>query len=321
VVKYRPKHDLRRAIPQFNLLPGFRGACYQVKALKYALLLLLSMALLGCSGNDELPDIPPDTGEQQMYQESQKYLTNRSFDLAVRSLQLLESRYPFGKYAEQAQLELIYAHYNAYEHEAAVEAANRFIRLHPQHPNVDYAYYMKGLAAYSSTEDAFSRFLPTDETERDTSHAKEAFAEFAQLVARYPNSPYAADAKARMVSLRNLLARHEINVANYYFRRGAWLAAANRGRFVVENFQRTPAVADGLAVMAQGYILLGMDDTARDSIEVLALNYPEHPSLDKNGEFKSVYTLDGLQRSWVNKLTLGLFDPPRPPQFDHRHRL
>jgi outer membrane protein assembly factor BamD len=279
------------------------------------------MTLWGCSGNDELPDIPADTGEQQMYQEAQKYLTERNFDLAVRSLQLLESRYPFGKYAEQAQLELIYAHYNAYEHEAAVEAADRFIRLHPQHPNVDYAYYMKGLAAYSSTEDTFSRFLPTDETERDTSHAKEAFAQFAQLVSRYPDSPYAADAKARMVHLRNLLARHEINVANYYFRRGAWLAAANRGRYVVENFQRTPAVADGLAVMAQGYILLGKNDLARDSIEVLAMNYPEHPSLDENGEFVSVYTLDGLQRSWVNKLTFGLFDPPRPPQFDHRPKL
>jgi len=202
-----------------------------------------------------------------------------------------------------------------------VEAADRFIRLHPQHPNVDYAYYMKGLAAYTANEDIFARFVPTDLTRRDTSHAKEAFAEFSQLVTRFPDSPYAADAKARMVSLRNLLARHEINVANYYFRRGAYLAAANRGRYVVENFERTPAVADGLAVMAQGYILLGMDDLARDSIEVLAMNYPEHPSLNANGEFTSVYTLDGLQRSWINRASFGLFDPPRPPQFDNRPRI
>mgnify|MGYP001818541158 FL=1 len=124
-----------------------------------------------------------------------------------------------------------------------------------------------------------------------------------------------------MIQLRTQLARHEINVANYYFRRGAFLAAANRGRYVVENFQRTPAVADGLAVMAQGYILLGMDDLARDAIDVLAMNYPEHPSLDKNGEFQSVYTLDGLQRSWINKISFGLFDPPRPPQFDNRPRI
>jgi outer membrane protein assembly factor BamD len=259
-----------------------------------------------------------DTGEQQMYEQIQEYLKNANYSEAVRALQLLESRYPFGQYAEQAQLELIYAHYQAYEHEAAVEAADRFIRLHPQNPNVDYAYYMKGLAAYTGTEDIFDRFIPTDHSERDTSHAREAFAEFAQLVSRFPASPYAADARARMVYLRNLLARHEITVANYYFRRGAYLAATNRGTYVVENFQHTPAVADGLAVMAQGYILLGYNDLARDTIAVLALNYPDHYSLDENGEFQSVYTLDGLQRSWINRISFGLFDPPEPPQFDNR---
>ena len=286
--------------------------------LKHSLIFILLLALLGCSGNDELPDMAADSGEQQMYEEAQRYLRGGNFDLAVRSLQLLESRYPFGRYAEQAQLELIYAHYNAYEHEAAVEAADRFIRLHPQHPNVDYAYYMKGLSAYTGNEDVFNRFLPNDPTKRDTSQAKEAFAEFAQLVSRFPDSPYAADARARMISLRNLLARHEINVANYYLRRGAYLAATNRGRYVVENFQRTPAVADGLAIMAQGYILLGLDELANDSIEVLALNYPDYPAIDENGEFDSVYTLDGLQRSWINKASFGLFDPPQPPQFDNR---
>ncbi len=289
-----------------------------MKSLTYPLAAALLLMLAACSGNDELPDIAADAGEQQMYQEAQRHLNNRNYDLAVRTLQLLESRYPFGKYAEQAQLELIFAHYGAYEHEAAVEAADRFIRLHPQHPNVDYAYYMKGLSAYTGNEDVFARFLPTDKTKRDTSHAKEAFAEFAQLVSRFPDSPYAGDAKARMVYLRNLLARHEINVANYYFRRGAYLAAANRGRYVVENFQRTPAVADGLAVMAQGYLLLGMDDLARDSIDTLAMNYPQHPALNDTGEFDTVYTLEGLQRSWINRATFGLFDPPRPPQFDNR---
>lgn len=289
--------------------------------MKYALVLLFSIALIGCSGNDELPDVTADTGEQQIYEQAQRYLRSSNWDLAIRSLQLLESRYPFGKYAEQAQLELIYAHYNGYEQEAAVEAADRFIRLHPAHPSVDYAYYMKGLAAYTANEDLFSRFLPTDASERDTSGVKEAFAEFNQLVSRFPDSPYSADARARMLHLRNLLARHEIQVANYYFRRGAHLAAANRGRYVVENFQRTPAVADGLAVMAQGYILLGLDDLAQDAIDTLALNYPDHPNLDENGEFKSVYTLDGLQRNWINKASLGLFFPPTPPQFDSRPKL
>jgi outer membrane protein assembly factor BamD len=286
--------------------------------MKYVLTLIIGLALCACSGNDELPEIGADAGEQQIYDEAQGYLRSENYDLAVRSFQQLEARYPFGKYAEQAQLELIYAHYNAYEHEAAVEAADRFIRLHPGNPNVDYAYYMKGLAAYTANEDIFARFLPTDNTKRDTSQAREAFAEFAQLLARFPGSPYAADAEARMIALRNLLARHEINIANYYLRRGAYLAAANRGRYVVENFQRTPAVADGLAVMAQGYILLNMDELAEESIAVLAKNFPDHPSVDKNGQFKSSYTLDGVQRSWVNTLTLGLFDPPQPPQFDNR---
>ncbi len=286
-----------------------------MRSLKYILLLLVSLALWGCSSNDELPEMA-DTGEQDMYRQVQEFIANESYSEAVRGLQLLESRYPFGKYAEQAQLELIYAHYQAYEHEAAVEAADRFIRLHPQNPNVDYAYYMKGLSAYSIDQDIFDRFVPTEYAERDTSHAKEAFGEFSQLVARFPASPYAADARARMVYLRNMLARHEILVANYYFRRGAYLAATNRGTYVVENFPQTPAVADGLAVMAQGYILLGYDDLARDTIAVLALNYPDHSSLDENGEFQSAYSLDGLQRSWINKASLGLFDPPRPPQFD-----
>ncbi len=287
--------------------------------LKHILVLVLTVLLVACASTDDEP--VADTGEQQLYEEAQRHLSNSNYDLAVRSLQLLESRYPFGRYAEQAQLELIYAHYGAYEHEAAVEAAERFIRLHPQHPNVDYAYYMKGLSAYTGNEDIFVRFLPTDVTKRDTSHAKEAFAEFAQLLARYPDSPYAADAKARMVALRNQLARHEINVANYYLRRGAYLAAVNRGRYVVENFQRTPAVADALAVMALGYHLLDLPDLAHDAEAVLAMNYPDHPSLDKNGEFRNEYREGGLERSWLNRASFGLFDPPEPPQFDSRPRL
>ncbi|TGD71571.1 outer membrane protein assembly factor BamD [Mangrovimicrobium sediminis] len=286
--------------------------------MRYVLLLLLGLTLIGCASNDEKDAIAADSGEQEIYDRAQGQLRSSNFDSAIRSLQALESRYPFGKYAEQAQLELIYAHYQAYEREAAVEAADRFIRLHPGHPNVDYAYYMKGLSAYNVNTDFFDRFLPTDAAERDINPAKEAFAEFNQLVTRFPDSPYAPDARARMVYLRNVLARHEIIVANYYFRRGAYMAAVNRGRYVVEHFQRTPAVPDGLAVMAQGYILLGMNDLAQDTIDVLARNFPDYPNLDEDGNFDSVYTLDGLQRNWLNKLTFGLFFPPEPPQFDTR---
>jgi len=272
--------------------------------------------LSGCFGNDDLEIA--DSGEQQLYFEAQRHLENENFDLAIRTLQLLESRYPFGRYAEQAQLEIVYAHYGAYDFEASIESADRFIRLHPQHPNVDYAYYMKGLAAYDIEGDFFSKILPSDDTKRDVSHIKESFAEFAQLLARYPNSPYAADARARMVHLRNMIARHEIHVANYYFRRGAYMAALNRGRYVVEHMQQTPSVADGLAIMAQAYLLLGLEDLAEDSVAVLRLNYPDHPMLDESGEFLSLYDENGLQRSMINRMTFGLFDPPEPPQFDYQ---
>lgn len=293
------------------------------RAFPFLALFALSICLLGvggCAGDGDENEFSADSGEQQIYDQAQRYLNSKNWDLSIRALQALESRYPFGRYAEQAQLELIYAHYGAYEPEAAVEAADRFIRLHPQHPSVDYAYYMKGLATATSGDDFLARFSPTDKTKRDTSFAREAFAEFAQLVSRFPDSPYAADAQARMVYLRNLLARNEIHVANYYFRRGAYLAAANRGRYVVENFQRTPAVADGLAVMAQGYLLLGENDLAQDAIDTLALNYPDHPALNDEGEFDTVYTQDGVQRSLINKASFGLFDPPKPPQFDSRQR-
>lgn len=282
------------------------------------LILAIVAGISACGGNDKDPVLNADSGEHQLYEQAQRFLKARNFDLAIRALQALESRYPFGRYAEQAQLELIYAHYGAFEPETSVEAANRFIRLHPQHPSVDYAYYMKGLATATSSQNFLARFTPTDPTRRDTNYAKEAFAEFAQLVLRFPDSPYAVDAKARMVHLRNLLARNEIHVANYYFRRGAYLAAANRGRYVVEHFQRTPAVPDGLAVMAQGYLLLGMDDLAQDAIDALALNYPEHPSLNEKGEFDTAHTRQGLQRSLLNRASFGLFDPPKPPQFDSR---
>ena len=284
------------------------------------LVIALTNLLSGCSwfGDDEVAIA--DSGEQQVYFEAQRHLENENFDMAVRTLQLLESRYPFGRYAEQAQLELVYAHYGAYEYEAAIEAADRFIRLHPQHPNVYYAYYMKGLAAFDMEGDFLAKFVPTDDTKRDISHIQEAFAEFAQLLARFPDSPYAPDARARMVHMRNMIARHEIHVANYYFRRGAYMAALNRGRWVVEHMQQTPSVADGLAIMAQGYLLLGMNDLALDSIEVLKENYPEHPSLNAKGEFDSVYDLNGLNRSWINQMSFGLFDPPEPPQFNYRPR-
>jgi len=276
--------------------------------------LAAALMLAGCSSTE---DTKENRTEQQLYNEAQRYIKDEDFGQAVKNLQMIESRFPFGPYAEQAQLELIYAQYRNYQHEAAVASAERFVRLHPQHPNVDYAYYMKGLANYTQGTGVFERFLPTDMTERDPGKALQSFDDFRQLLLRYPDSVYGPDARARMIFLRSRLARYEINVANYYFRRKAYLAAANRGRYVIENYPQTEAAGDALAVMTQAYKLLKMDDLANDSLTVLRNNYPQHPSLDSSGNFIDKFSLAD-DRSWVNKLSFGLFDAPEPPTFDNR---
>jgi len=169
--------------------------------------------------------------------------------------------------------------------EAARAAADRFIRLHPDSENIDYAYYMKGLASFSENSGFLNRFLPVDQTKRDPGRAQESFADFAQLIALYPDSPYAADARSRMIYLRNNLAAYEIHVANYYLERRAYIAALRRAQYVVENFQESPAVADGVAIMAECYLRLGLDDLADTSLALLRSNYPEHRSLTETGEF------------------------------------
>lgn len=274
------------------------------------LLLIATLAFVGaCSSKGDKVD--ENLSESQLYQQAQEDLDNNSYTNAVNKLKALESRYPFGRYAEQAQLELIYANYKNAEPEAARSAAERFIRLHPQHPNVDYAYYMKGLASFDQDRGLLARFLPLDMTKRDPGAARDSFNEFAQLTSRYPNSRYAPDAKARMIYLRNLLAAYEVHVGHYYLKRKAYVAAANRGRYVVENFQETPAVGDGLAIMTEAYQRLGLNDLADTSLQTLKLNYPDNPSL-QDGKFVPRERGDD-DRTWLAKATLGLIDSHTAP--------
>lgn len=275
------------------------------------LLLIATFALVAACSSNEVVD--ENLGEDALYQQAQADLDNRNYTAAIAKLRALESRYPFGRYAEQAQLELIYAYYRNVEPEAAKSAAERFIRLHPQHPNVDYAYYLRGLASFDQDRGLVARFLPLDLTKRDPGAARDSYNEFAQLTSRFPESPYSPDAKQRMIYLRNLLAAYDVHVANYYLERQAYVAAANRGRYVVENFQGTPSVPDALAVMVEAYQRLTLTDLADASLETLRLNYPEHPSI-KDGEFKA-RTKEEDQRSWLARATLGLIesDDPLPP--------
>lgn len=288
------------------------------------LCLCLTLSITGCSwmgfGDDEeeKKSETENYTERQFYEAIEKSMRANNWQRAIETLQALEAKYPFGGYAEQAQLNLIYAYYRSRDYQAAIAAADRFIRLQPQHPDVDYAHYLKGLAAFSESRSFVGSFLPTDITKRDPGAARESFVAFNQLLSRYPNSPYAADARKRMIHLRNHLARYEIHVANYYFKRGAYLAAVNRGKYVVENFQKTPAVADGLAIMAQGYYLLGIQDLADDAVTVLIANYPDYPALDKDGNFNFREDVSGEKRPWVNKLSFGLIGNPEAPGYDTR---
>lgn len=265
--------------------------------------LTLATLLSACSWWGDKPAAPPDVPEQQLYEEALSAMEQDNYSLAVEKLQLLEARYPFGRYSEQAQLELIYAYFKTYEPESASAAADRFIRLHPNHENIDYAYYMKGLTAFEQDRSILTRFLPLDETQRDPGAARDSFGAFSTLVNRYPESEYAPDAQKRMQYLKNRLATHEIHVAAYYMKRGAWVAAANRGRYVVENFQETPAVPDALAIMGEAYTELRLTDLAEDAYQVLELNFPDY----------EIKTFKEPRSSLLNTASFGLFGEAEEP--------
>ena len=283
-------------------------------------IILSFSAISACSTFDASERSGADEyNETELYETAQKFIDNRFWEDAIETLQKLEENYPFGKYAEQAQLELIYAYYKSDQLEAVSVTADRFIRLHPKHRHLDYAYYMKGLATFTRHTGLLGDFTPTDLTTRDSGQAQQSFALFAELVDRFPESDYKNDAVKRMEFLRNLLARQEIHVANYYFKRGAYLAAVNRGRYVIENYEQTPAVPDALAVMAQGYHLLGLVDLCQDRIAVLKANYSEYPAFNQNGAFDFNYaTGSAITSAWVKTLTLGLFNKTPAPKFDTR---
>lgn len=279
------------------------------------LLLSLILVITGCSNKKKEPKV---TTEADLYQAAERQLHNSQWETAIKNLQNLEENFPFGTYAEQAQLELIYAYYRSGEADAAIATANRFIRLHPQHRNVDYAYYMLGMSSFTKDKGMFERVLPVDITQRDPGAARESLANFTQLLNRFPDSPYAADAKKRMLFLRNLLARYEIHVANYYFKRGAYVAALGRGRHVLENYPQTPAIPDALAVMVQAYRLMEMPEQANEMLEVLRTNYANYPALTKDGEFNDNYMIDKGGFNLFAWLTFGLFSKSEITGFDTR---
>ncbi len=269
-----------------------------MRTVKWLLLITLIGLNSACSffQTDEADDIP----EQELYEQAMKAMEEPNYEVAIQKLEQLEARYPFGRYSEQAQLELIYAYYKRSEPEAAKAAADRFIRLHPQHENLDYAYYLRGLTAFNEEMGLVERYLPTDLSMRDPGAARDSFNDFALLLRRFPNSQYAPDAQARMQYLKNQLATYEIHVARYYLKRSAFLAAANRGRYVVENLQGATAMPDALAVMVVAYRELGLNDLAGNAESVLSANYPDY-RIEQDFRYKP---------SLMEAATFGLFGKP-----------
>lgn len=250
------------------------------------LIVLLSVAVLlsGCGLLPEQIDKTRDWSASQLYTEAKDSLNSGAYEEAIKYYETLEGRYPFSRFAQQAQIETAYAYYRMDEPELAIAAIDRFINLHPQHPHVDYAYYLKGIVNFNRGRGLLDRVMPRDISQTDTAPLRQSFEDFGILVRSFPESRYSEDARLRMIYLRNALARHELHVAAYYMRRGAWAAAAQRGAHVIEHFQQSDAVPDALAAMIRSYRNLGLDTQADDTLRVLRQNFPDRAAeLERTG--------------------------------------
>lgn len=267
------------------------------------LLLLATTALMisACASNDQEEVLP----ERTYYENAREAMNSGNFNEAEQNLDYLETYYPFGRYAEQAQMDLIYARYQNLDLEGARAAADRFLRLNPQSEHADYALYMRGLASYNLDIGLAARYFPIDVDARDPGEQRQAFRDFSDLLNRYPNSQYAPDARQRMIAIRNRLAELEIHAARYYIKREAYVAANNRARYVVENYSTSPAVEDALIILAETFRFLKLNKAADDAIALLAQNYPDSDVFNDEGEFVPTL-LEREDRSLTSVVTFGL---------------
>jgi len=245
-----------------------------VLALAFAAVALIAA---GCGTTANEPDETAGWSVERLYGESRDAMKARDWAKAIKYLEKLEARFPYGPYAQQAQLDVAWAHWKYDERASALAAADRFIKLHPNHAALDYAYYLKGLINFTESPGLLSFLSDPDMAERDPKAAREAHAAFRELITRFPDSKYAGDAAARMRYLVNTLARHEVHVARWYMKRGAYLAAANRAQAAVASFPQAPANEEAIYIMIQAYEKLGVKDLRDDAERVMRRNFPDSP--------------------------------------------
>jgi outer membrane protein assembly factor BamD len=246
-------------------------------------LAFLVAALLGACASGPADDETAGWSAQRLYGEAKDAVEAKDWTKAVKYFEKLEARYPYGRYAQQAQLEVAYAHWKDGERASAVAAADRFIKLYPNHPHVDYAYYLKGLINFNELTGFLTWLTSPDMTDRDPKATRDAFEAFKEVVTRFPQSRYAEDSAARMRYLVNALAAHEVHVARYYMRRSAYLAAANRAQYAVEHYPQSPAIEEAVYILTRAYDALGMPELRDSADRVMRKNFPESEFLKPGG--------------------------------------
>ena len=239
-----------------------------------AILCLSAVLFAGCSTNNAKDQTmaAPD-----LYKEIQANMEATNYKTAIERLNTLQARFPFDDFGTQAQIDLIYANYMNQDFDAAVDAADRFIREHPRHPDVDYAYYMKGVAFFDPEVEVLHRWFGHDNFQRDPANSQKSFEAFGLLLERFPDSHYAADARQRMVFLRERLADFDWQAADWYMRRGAWVSALQRSYSIIQHYPQTARTRDALQIMYSCYKKLGLDDLAASTQQLLETNYPGAP--------------------------------------------
>ena len=237
----------------------------------FSCLSIVAFFIVSC--NSDGPEI--EQPEKIYYDQAQRRIASNNYFGAIESLEAIETRYPFGKYAEQAQVELIYVYFMNSENDASHAAAEKFIRLHPRHPNIDYAYFMKGLSSYTRDNSLMQRLTETDLSNRDVSGAKQSFSELTEFLTRHPDSQYAPYAKQRNIYLRNMIARNELAAADYYLSIDAHVAAIRRAKYVIENIPNSSENFRALKILEKSYKALGYIELYDDVIRVIDLNYSD----------------------------------------------